>query len=247
MASSVEAWLVKAEGILDPSARKIVGLDVEYDQIRDSYNSKKKAVVIQLCYGNDVLVYHIYHADEKFLKLRDFLWGWRYIFAGFCIPKDKNALGHPGLPVHNLKDIQQIWRDPEKSWKRTQGLKDVGGAIIDPYYEKMKDGFGNREHNMWANAPPLPMKHLEYAARDAYATYEVKKLVSKKNLVAKGGADNVKTKASAKPMPNANAKAMAKAKANVKYVRFKDDEDDFVDVAAEGSSDDESDDDIDKA
>ncbi|KAM0919018.1 hypothetical protein ACQ4PT_008435 [Festuca glaucescens] len=110
MASSVESWLVKAEGVLDASARKIVGLDVEYDK---------------------------------------------------------------SLPVHNLKDIQQIWRDPEKSWKRTQGLKDVVAAIIDPYYEQMKDGFGNTEHNMWANAPPLPEKHLEYAARDAYATYEV--------------------------------------------------------------------------
>ena len=29
MASSVESWLVKAEGVLDASARKIVGLDVE--------------------------------------------------------------------------------------------------------------------------------------------------------------------------------------------------------------------------
>ncbi|KAM0906886.1 hypothetical protein ACQ4PT_016483 [Festuca glaucescens] len=173
MASSVESWLVEAEGVLDASARKIVGLDVEYDKSRDSYFRKKKAAVIQLCYGENVLVYHIYHADEKCPKLRDFLWGWRYIFAGFCIAEDKNVLGRADLPVHNLKDIQQIWRDPEKSWKRTQGLKDVAAAIIDPYYEQMKDGFGNTEHSMWANAPPLPEKHLEYAARDAYATYEV--------------------------------------------------------------------------
>jgi hypothetical protein len=150
-----------------------VGLDVEYDKSRDSYFRKKKAAVIQLCYGENVLVYHIYHADEKCPKLRDFLWGWRYIFAGFCIAEDKNVLGRADLPVHNLKDIQQIWRDPEMSWKRTQGLKDVAAAIIDPYYEQMKDGFGNTEHSMWANAPPLPEKHLEYVARDAYATYEV--------------------------------------------------------------------------
>jgi hypothetical protein len=25
---------------------------------------------------------------------------------------------------------------------------------------------------MWANPPPLPPKHLEYAVRDAYATYK---------------------------------------------------------------------------
>ncbi|KAM0854003.1 hypothetical protein ACQ4PT_050704 [Festuca glaucescens] len=429
MASSVESWLVKAEGVLDASARKIVGLDVEYDKSRDSYFRKKKAAVIQLCYGKDVLVYHIYHADEECPKLRDFLWSWRYIFVGFCIAEDKNVLGRAGLPVHNLKDIQQIWRDPEKSWKRTQGLKDVAAAIIDPYYEQMKDGFGNTEHNMWANAPPLPEKHLEYAARDAYATYEVelllvyclyfpknvckivtvvkkakliaadgklslthgipidihahavsirtapaadlvlnpnekspppsealgapsideaatpisqedslpegapsideaaapisqevslpqdapsvedapliadasldvepagdtldepipekelrskrvhdpvdhisllirakerrskaihddeatnidvKKPVSKKNPVANCGADNLKAKASAKPKPNENDKAKAKAKANVKSVSFKDDEDDFVDAAGEGSSDDISDDDIEK-
>ncbi|KAM0911979.1 hypothetical protein ACQ4PT_013104 [Festuca glaucescens] len=190
MASSVEAWLVKAEEILDASGRKIVGLDVEYDKTRESYNNKKKPTVIQLCYGNDVLVYHIYHADEKCPKLHDFLWGWRYIFAGFCIAEDKNVLGRAGLPVHNLKDIHQVWRDPEKSWKRTQGLKDVAGAIIDPYYENMQDGFGKKEHNMWANAPPLSEKHLEYAARDAYATYEGKKPVSKKNLDAGKGKEH---------------------------------------------------------
>jgi hypothetical protein len=36
----------------------------------------------------------------------------------------------------------------------------------------MKDGFGNKEHQMWVEPPPLPPKHLEYGARDAYATYE---------------------------------------------------------------------------
>jgi hypothetical protein len=71
-----------------------------------------------------------------------------------------------------VKDIQAIWRDPDNR-KRTQGLKDVAGAIIDPIYFEMKDGFGRAEHRMWADPPPLPPKHLEYAARDAYATYEV--------------------------------------------------------------------------
>src|SRR3954451_20893167 len=120
---------MQAEEFLDASDRKIVGLDVEYDKTRESYNNKKKPAVIQLCYGNDVLVYHIYHADEKCPKLRDFLYGWRYIFAGFCISEDKNVLGRADLPVHNVKDIQQVWRDRGKSWKRTQGLKDVAGAI----------------------------------------------------------------------------------------------------------------------
>jgi hypothetical protein len=173
MVSSVEAWLDKAEEILDASERKIVGLDVEYDKLRDSYNSKRKPAVIQLCYGTDVLVFHFCHADQFCQKLRNFLFGWRYIFAGFDIAQDKNILGRVDLPVHNLRDIQQAWRDPDNTSKRTQGLKDVAGAIIDPFYNSMKDGFGRKEHSMWADPPPLTEKHLEYAARDAYATYEV--------------------------------------------------------------------------
>jgi hypothetical protein len=52
------------------------------------------------------------------------------------------------------------------------GVKDVAGQVVDPWYKEMKDGFGNKEHSMWTNVP-LPPKHLEYAARDAYTTYEV--------------------------------------------------------------------------
>ncbi|XP_071683630.1 uncharacterized protein [Lolium perenne] len=119
-AASVEEWITNAEGSLDSSARKIVGLDVEYDKLSE----------------------------------------------------DCKVLSRSNLYVHNLKDIQEIWRDPDKK-KKLQGLKDVAGAIIDPIYFEMKDGFGRAEHRMWANPPPLPPKHLEYAARDAYATYEV--------------------------------------------------------------------------
>jgi hypothetical protein len=75
---------------------------------------------------------------------------------------------------------------------------------------------------------------------------QVKKPVPKKNLVVKGGADNLKAKASAKPKPNASDKAKGKAKANTKSVSFKDDDDDFVDDTVEGKSDHESDDDIEK-
>ncbi|XP_051221177.2 uncharacterized protein [Lolium perenne] len=171
-AASVEEWITNAEASLHSSARKIVGLDVEYDKLSGTYFSPKKAAVIQLCVGTDVLVYHICHADERSEKLYDFFHGYRYTFAGFCVAEDRTILSRSKYYVHNVKDIQAIWRDPDNK-KRTQGLKDVAGAIIDPIYFEMKDGFGRAEHRMWANPPPLPPKHLEYAARDAYATYEV--------------------------------------------------------------------------
>jgi hypothetical protein len=173
-ASRVEGWLTSIESTLDASKRKIVGIDVEYDRLRGSSINPKKAAVIQLCVGTEVLVYHVCHADERSEKLYNFLYGYRYTFAGFCTAEDRNVLGRSQFYIHNIKDIQMIWRDPDNK-KRTQGLKDVAAAIIDPFYMKMKDGFGREEHSMWANAPPLPPEHILYAARDAYVTYEVYK------------------------------------------------------------------------
>ncbi|XP_071678656.1 uncharacterized protein [Lolium perenne] len=140
-AASVEEWLTNLEASLDSYARKIVGLDVEYDKLGGTYFNPKKAAVIQLCVGTDVLVYHICHVDERSEKLYDFFYGYRYTFAGFCVAEDRTILSRSKYYVHNVKDIQAIWRDPDNR-KRTQGLKDVAGAIIDPIYFEMKDGFG---------------------------------------------------------------------------------------------------------
>ncbi|XP_051229655.1 uncharacterized protein [Lolium perenne] len=189
-ASRVEAWLTSIESTLDASERKIVGIDVEYDRLRGSSINPKKAAVIQLCVGTEVLVYHVCHADERSEKLYNFLYGYRYTFAGICTAEDRNVLGRSQFYIHNIKDIQMIWRDPDNK-KRTQGLKDVAAAIIDPFYMKMKDGFGREEHSMWANAPPLPPEHILYAARDAYVTYEVYKrevtVIKKAKLFAADG------------------------------------------------------------
>jgi hypothetical protein len=105
--------------------------------------------------------------------LRQFFRSWDYTFVGFCTTEDSTVLSWSSIYISRFKDIQRVWRDPDnKENKRTQGIKDVAGAIIDKYYLNMKYGFGNKDHQMWANPPPLPLKHLEYAARDAYATYK---------------------------------------------------------------------------
>jgi hypothetical protein len=105
MASSVAEWISKVEAILDLSKQKIVGLDIEYAKLNDFYLSPKKAVVIQLCVGTDVLVSHICHADEESTPLYNFLWGWRYVFVGFVILEYRKMLSRSNLCCHNLKDI----------------------------------------------------------------------------------------------------------------------------------------------
>jgi hypothetical protein len=73
LASSIAEWISKVEAILDFSKQKIVGLDIEYTKFNDFYLSPKKAAVIQLCVGTDVLVYHICHVDEESTHLYNFL------------------------------------------------------------------------------------------------------------------------------------------------------------------------------
>jgi hypothetical protein len=82
-ASVVDAWLADAEEKLDAADRKIVGVDVENDKTRGSYFSPKKSAIIQICIGNDVLVYHICHADEPSQKLFQLFSGLPPIFLLF--------------------------------------------------------------------------------------------------------------------------------------------------------------------
>lgn len=175
-AESVDAWVEKVEGMLAVAKTKIAGVDVEYTSCRGSYFHPQKVVVLQLCVGVECLVYHACHADKDSDRLRSFLDNWHYRFAGFDITQDRIVMGRSGfyLSPCSFKDIQSIWRDPdnEKPRSKKQGLKDVAAAVIDEYYRKMKDGFGQKEHEMWKNSP-LPSLHIEYAARDAYAAYEI--------------------------------------------------------------------------
>ena len=51
-------------------------------------------------------------------------------------------------------------------------LADVAGSVIHPFYKQMKDKIDRVEdHKLWGISP-LPNYLIEYAAIDAYATYE---------------------------------------------------------------------------
>jgi hypothetical protein len=108
MATSVQSWIKKAEDILSGQEKKIVGIDVEYTKDRDSFFNPKKAAVIQLWVGTEVLVYHICHADKESASLYNFLHGWMYVFAGFDVGQDKKVLARADPFCHNFKDIQEI-------------------------------------------------------------------------------------------------------------------------------------------
>ncbi|KAE8780570.1 putative methyltransferase PMT27 [Hordeum vulgare] len=53
-------------------------------------------------------------------------------------------------------------------------LVELASAIIDPYYMKMKDK-SKKDKNVWHNACDqiLDEEHVNYAAKDAYTSYEI--------------------------------------------------------------------------
>lgn len=90
MAKHVDAWIAEIEVKLDASVKpKIVGVDVEYTK---KVHYRQTAAVLQLCVGEEVLVYHYERGDEEPERLPSFLANWEYIFAGFDISNDINVL-----------------------------------------------------------------------------------------------------------------------------------------------------------
>ncbi|XP_073360227.1 uncharacterized protein [Aegilops tauschii subsp. strangulata] len=122
-----------------------------------------KIVGIDLEYNND--------PEATCTIFDNFLADPRYTFAGFSIDVDKTRLERVNLEVANFVDIQKEWKVPEAT-KELDSLGDVSGMIIDDYYNNMKKKITDDEHKHWATLP-LSMRHIEYAAKDAYAAYEI--------------------------------------------------------------------------
>ena len=179
ISASADAWVDKAEGFLAGSKLKFVGVDLEFS----SKGYRQKASMLQLCVGIDCLVYHIFCvADEISVKFNSFLRSWEYKFVGFDTSSDTTMLRRSGLYIFNHIDIQSIWKDPDLIKLRRdgtpskQGMKDVAGVLIHPSYYEMKGGMTDADHQLWHKAP-LSEKHLKYAAKDGYVSYELYKIL----------------------------------------------------------------------
>ena len=94
----------------------------------------------------------------------------RFEFAGFAIEQDKQKLAACDLHVTNFVDIQTNWRVPDGT-KPLDSLGDVAAAIIDDEYADMKMKMTDHDHSLWTSI--LSTKHVEYAAKDAYAAFEI--------------------------------------------------------------------------
>ena len=83
-----------------------------------------------------------------------------------------------GLEINPDKyvDLQRKWRVPNNG-KKWQSLAEFAASLIHPSYSKMKQKIDrNSDHLLWGDSP-LPNKLIEYAAKDAYVTYEAWKKI----------------------------------------------------------------------
>ncbi|XP_044446529.1 uncharacterized protein [Triticum aestivum] len=145
---------------LEFERHKIVGVDVEYT---NDVGEDQKPALVQLSVGKDhpVLLFQLSAAGKNCTRFDNFLADPRYMFAGFSIDGDIEMLGCVGLEIAHFVDIQKEWRVPTAT-KPLDSLGDVSGILVHDYYNNMKK-----------KLMPLPIRHIEYAAKDAYAAYEI--------------------------------------------------------------------------
>ncbi|XP_073363381.1 uncharacterized protein [Aegilops tauschii subsp. strangulata] len=128
---------------------------------------RHKIVGVDLSVGKDhpVLLFQLSAADKNCTKFDNFLADPRYTFVGFSIDGDIEMLGCVALEIAHFVDIQKEWRVPTAT-KPLDSLGDISGILVHDIE------LTNAERNRWA-CMPLSMRHLEYAAKDAYDAYEI--------------------------------------------------------------------------
>ncbi|XBI00401.1 hypothetical protein VPH35_129444 [Triticum aestivum] len=169
---SVESSIQTMEQFLAKDKYEVVGFDLEYTIGRAGHD--QKVAVAQLCVQHDVFVYYYHLATRPCERFSSFINSSDYKFAAVDTTNDLKALKVSGLkclnPI-NYQDHYKVWGSTKN---KLNSLVDLASAIIDPYYMKMKDESKNDKdtwHNVWHER--LDVKHVKYAANDAYTSYEM--------------------------------------------------------------------------
>ena len=85
----VREWINNISNSLENVEMKIVGLNAEYTT--HVTREIQRVTVLQLCLGDEVLVYHIMHASSIPGELHDFLSREDIFFCGAAIEGDKKS------------------------------------------------------------------------------------------------------------------------------------------------------------
>jgi hypothetical protein len=149
---------------------KVVGFDIQYTGGRPGVD--QAVAVAQLCMGHHVLIYHYCVATSACERFTRFVKSSDYKFATVDTVNDVKALQILGLACPKLVNIcghYRVWGSTKKD-----SLVELTTAIIDPYYENMKEG-SKRNPGSWHGAwvRRLDEPHLKFVATNMYTCYEM--------------------------------------------------------------------------
>uniref|UniRef100_A0A8I6X1Q3 3'-5' exonuclease domain-containing protein n=1 Tax=Hordeum vulgare subsp. vulgare TaxID=112509 RepID=A0A8I6X1Q3_HORVV len=143
---------------------KFFGLDLEYT------TDQRGVAVIQIYFATHVLIFQWAKSDKHCPGLMEFLRS-GVTFASVDIRNDRLKMRHSfgiEIPAGCLVDIQTIFK---LQHDRTSMAR-MAVALIDDSYADMKTSFPRSQHRLWEKSP-LDDINIEYAAKDAYVSYEL--------------------------------------------------------------------------
>uniref|UniRef100_A0A8I6WQE7 3'-5' exonuclease domain-containing protein n=1 Tax=Hordeum vulgare subsp. vulgare TaxID=112509 RepID=A0A8I6WQE7_HORVV len=143
---------------------KFLGLDLEYTA------DQRGVAVIQICFASHVLIFQWARSDKHCPGLMEFLRS-GVTFASVVIRNDRLKMRHSfgiEIPVGCLVDLQTIFR---LRHDRTS-MAHMVVVLIDESYGDMKTSFPKYQHKLWEKGP-LDDINIQYAAKDAYVSYEL--------------------------------------------------------------------------
>ena len=130
----VDDYINSVEQLLAGDKYKVVDIDLQYTASCPGID--QKVAIAQLCVCHHVLIYHYRMTTEPCDRFNRFVNSTDYKFATVETMGDVNALSVTGLACKNLVEIHdhyRVWGSTKKD-----SLVELASAIIDPYYEKMK-------------------------------------------------------------------------------------------------------------
>jgi len=115
---------------------------------------------------------YAFRTDKSCPALRSFLQDKGIVFCTVDKTQDFYKLDYEGIkiPAENWIDLQSLVKI--KGGRNKDGMADLASRIIDKSYGEMKKEFPSERHDYWEEEP-LSDLNLEYAAKDAYVSYQL--------------------------------------------------------------------------
>ncbi|KAK7339804.1 hypothetical protein VNO77_20489 [Canavalia gladiata] len=176
--SIVDSWISDILRIHRRRLRHlIVGLDIEW-RPNTQRNMQNPVATLQLCVGRRCLVFQIIHAPFIPPSLVSFLGDCNLTFVGVGIESDvEKLLEDYSLSVANFVDLRSLAVDKlgERELNRA-GLKTLGLRVLGREVEKPQRITRSKWDDPWLSA-----QQVQYAAIDAFVSFEVGRRLSSYN------------------------------------------------------------------